>query len=159
MEPLVTPEQLEPFGGLLPPAKVEAAAAQVRALCGWHIAPVITETVHVDSEGGTLLVLPTLRLVELVSVTDVDGNELDDVSWSRHGYLRRTQRFPEGPRAVEVTMRHGYDTVPADLLGAIAERTSRRVLQESLGSRSVSYAVDDPSTGGTLSLYRLGPRP
>ena len=57
------------------PAGVDAGAwaatvAEVRAYCGWHIAPVVTETLTLDGPGGHLLVLPTLRLVDLLSVTN-----------------------------------------------------------------------------------------
>jgi hypothetical protein len=56
------------------------AEALVRAYCGWHIAPVRTHTVVVSSFDATL-VLPTLRLVEVVSVVASDGTVLDPIDY------------------------------------------------------------------------------
>jgi hypothetical protein len=57
-----------------------ATVAEVRAFCGWHIAPEVTETLTLDGPGGYVLVLPTLHLVDLVSVTN-DGTAITDPEW------------------------------------------------------------------------------
>lgn len=140
---------------------VRAAAGQVRRICGWHIAPEITETVVLDHNGAGVLHLPSLYVKAVSSVKDVTGDtpvEVTGFRWSRAGML--SGRFPSGFRAVEVTFTHGFDECPADLLPVIASRTQRRAMQESLGSRSVSYSAEgDRAFESTLDTYRLGPRP
>ena len=139
---------------------VLAACEQIRRLCGWHIAPSITETIVVDSAGGDRLWLPSRHVTEVTSVRDVTGETPVDIPfrWSASGVL--SGRFPAGFRAVEVTLTHGYEECPEDLLPAIVDRTRRRVMQESLGSRSVSFSAEsDRTIDSHLSLYELGPRP
>ena len=139
---------------------VLAASEQIRRLCGWHIAPSVTETIVVDSAGGDRLWLPSRHVTEVTSVRDVTGETPVDIAfrWSASGVL--SGRFPAGFRAVEVTLTHGHEECPEDLLPAIVDRTRRRVMQESLGSRSVSFSAEsDRTIDSHLSLYKLGPRP
>lgn len=159
--PLVAAEDLNGFqGGPFTQQQVDAAAAQVRTLCGWHIAPKITETVRVDSDGAHILLLPTMHITAVEKVTDAGGVELTGWTWSEKGMLARPGGFPVGFGAVHVTMTHGYDTVPAELLPTIAGRTARRVAQESLGARSVTYDGSDVShMDAALAAYKLRPRP
>ena len=55
----------EEVNGLLPgglsatQTQVDAMASALRQECGWHIPPVVTETVVLDSEGNATLQLPT----------------------------------------------------------------------------------------------------
>jgi hypothetical protein len=103
----------------------DAASAAVRAYCGWHIAPSITETQTVDGPGGWLLVLPTLYLTELTDVTS-DENAVDDPEWSESGLVRHrwwSQKF----RGVTATMTHGYDDCPAVIVGVVGSMASRGV--------------------------------
>lgn len=143
---------------------------RIRTLCGWHIAPEITETVTLDSYGQDTLLLPTLHLVDVAAVKYWNGTELADVAgWdSRTGWsprsctIHKPGGFPIGRRIIEVTMVHGYTEPPSAILDAIAEIVEPgRIVQESIGSRSVSFAESAPVWGavGTLSRYRLGPRP
>jgi hypothetical protein len=88
--------------------------AEIRSHCGWHIAPEVTETVTVDGPGTSVVVLPTLRLVDVVSITN-DGTEVTDPEWSRAGTVRYycwTWKY----RGVVAEITHGYDEWPADLL-------------------------------------------
>ena len=39
-----------------------AAQAAVRAYCGWHIAPSLSETLVLDGTGARAFILPTLHL-------------------------------------------------------------------------------------------------
>src|SRR5512139_2364445 len=63
-----------------------ATVAEVRAFCGWHIAPEVTETLTRDGSGGPVQVLPTLRLVDLISITN-DGTAVTDPEWSTSGMV------------------------------------------------------------------------
>lgn len=160
--PLVYASDLADFDGApFPPSAIDAAAAQVRRICGWHIAPQVRETICVDSLGGNRLWLPTRHIVDVHAVRDVTGSEPRELTgwrWTASGVL--SGRFPAGFRAVEVELTHGFEFCPPDLLPAIADRTTRRVMQESLGSRSVTYGAEgDRTIDSHLSLYKLGPRP
>ena len=159
---LVTPADLVDFPGApFKSSTVEAAAGQVRRICGWHIAPSLTETVTLDHDGGPVLYLPSLYVTDVVSVKDAMGGtprEIMGWRWSGAGMVEGS--FPRGFRAVEVTLTHGYVECPADLLPVLASRTQRRAMQESLGSRSVAYSAEgDRAFESTLDSYRLGARP
>lgn len=161
--PLAGPDDLAGLdGGPFSPQTVTSASEQIRALCGWHIAPVIEETFTLDAHGGHVLWLPTRRVVEVTAVRDVSGSTpraLTGWRWSEAGMISVSGTLPSGFRVVEVEVRHGFPSCPPDLLPVIADRTSRRVMQESLGSRSVTFGVDgDRTIDQTLALYRLGPR-
>lgn len=126
---------------------VDLAAAAVRAEAGWHIAPVLTETLTVDSYGGTLLVLPTRRIVAVTAVRDVtDGSELL-TGWKRWagGLYRTTSGWPVG--RIEVDLSHGYATTPLELLPILAARSMSlvNVRNPDLAARSV---------GGVSESYR-----
>lgn len=139
----------------------EAAVAEVRSYCGWHIAPVVTETLTRDGSGGPVLVLPTLRLVDLVSLTE-DGTALADLEWStsgmvyRGGYRRWSPKF----RAVVAEIEHGFEEWPADLLRVMADMatTAARggVASVTSGSHQVSFSSDLGSVRGeVLDRYAL----
>lgn len=96
--------------------------AEVRAFCGWHIAPEVTETVTLDGPNSSILVLPTLHLVDLVSITN-DGTAVTDPEWSRTGMVRGywwSWKF----RSVVAEITHGYDEWPTDLLAVMTELAS-----------------------------------
>lgn len=160
LEPLVTADDLQGFQGApFKPATVQAASQQIRRICGWHIAPTIQETLVLDHDGGPVLYLPSLKVTDVTAVKDHrSGRELSNWHWSGAGMVEGS--FPRGFRSVEVTIEHGYAECPADLLPVVASRTQRRVMQESLGGRSVSFSSEgDVAFESTLDLYRLGPRP
>lgn len=148
-------------GGPFTQAQIDAAAAQIRGYCGWHIAPERTDTVRLDSDGAAVLRLPTLKLIEVIDVQDAAGNPITGWLWSDKGMLHRPGGFPAGFGAVTVTMRHGYEDLPPDLLTVLSGMTSRRVVQESLGARSVTFAAsaDTILYEAPLARYKLGPRP
>lgn len=157
MEPLVTPEQMTGVDGApFSQAVLDAASASIRGEARWHIAPVITETVTLDSVGGRVLVLPTLRLVSVESVVDDEGVPIEGWKMSKAGMLSREAGWPCGFGAVVVTMTHGYEACPADLLPIIGDRTQRRVSQQSSGPFSVSYDKEGTSwMSGAFARFRL----
>lgn len=160
--PLVSAGDLDEFNGApFSPGTVDAAVSQVRRIAGWHIAPRITQTVTLDHDGSSVVHLPSLLVTEVASVRDASGSsprELTGWRWSADGMLSGS--FPCGFRVLEVTFTHGFEACPEDLLPVLASRTQRRAMQESLGSRSVSYSAEgDRAFESTLDSYRLGPRP
>lgn len=167
MTALVAPEALTGFPGApFPPKVVDAAGAQVRDQCGWHIAPQITETLTVEGDGAATLLLPSLRVIAVTEVRDVTGADpkiLDGWRPSPSGVLYRQTRWPVGP--IEVDLTHGYDACPDGLLPIIAERAQTfgkdaSVRQESLGSRSVSYGqMEGTSSTSVLARYTIPTSP
>lgn len=161
LPPLAEPDDLVEFDGApFPESAVDASTAQIRRLCGWHIAPTITETIDLDHDGSTVIHLPTLHVVDVTDVWDTTGTKpraLTGWRWSAFGMLEG--RFPRGFRSVRIEFEHGYADTPPDLLPVIASRTQRRVMQENLGSRSVSYSIEaDRAVEAALGTYMLGPR-
>ena len=102
----------------------DAACSAVRAYCGWHVAPSVTETVILDGSGSSVQMLPSLHVTDLTSITN-DGTLVTDPEWSEAGMVRGcwTGRF----RGVTVQMTHGYDECPAEILGVLTEAASRGV--------------------------------
>lgn len=163
-EPLVDETALRDYPGApFLPDVVAGAAGAIRAEAGWHIAPTVTETVEVETGGGVVALLPSLHVVSVDEVRDLDGKVLDGWRVSKSsGVLRRTAgRWPE---AIEVDLTHGYAKCPPELLPVVAERAQRGkagiVRQENIGARSLSLAQnDDPVSGEVLARYALPPRP
>lgn len=161
---LVSPVELDVFpGGPFDAAVVDAAAAEIRGVAGWHIAPEQTETVTVDGTGGAVLVLPTLLIVSVSEVRDVTGDTpevLDDWEIRKGGMLYRRQGWPRRLQSVEVDLTHGHPAVPEDLLPVIAQAangTTRDpdVSQLSVGSFSESYRHRAGGTSAALARYTI----
>lgn len=136
---------------------------QIRRLCGWHIAPQVTETLVIDSDGGRVLMLPSLHVVNVTGVRDVSGSTprvLTGWKWSRDGMIEARGFWPRGFRSVEVDLIHGYETCPPELFPVAADFSRRRVAQESIGSRSVSFvSTADSRLDSILSTFKITGRP
>lgn len=161
-EPLVSPAEVVGFPGApFSSGVVSAAAGQVRDDCGWHIAPEVTETITLDTGGGTVVLLPSLNVVSVNEVRREDGTVIEGWKFRPHGVLRRAGGWPD---VIEVDFTHGYKACPPGLLSVIAERAQRirggGVKAESLSGRSVSLETAPGSvTDGVLSKYMLPGRP
>jgi hypothetical protein len=168
---LVTALQLAPFpGSPFDDQHVDAAVADIRAEAGWHIAPVVTETVTVSTSGGWgLLILPSLKVATVTAVRDVTNVTPRTVTgWRlRPGgllYLAYTGSWTCG--YYEVDLQHGYATTPKDLLPVIASRAAevatassnrlvsqQRVSLDDYSEQSVFRGTTDP----VLARYSLPP--
>lgn len=165
MEPLIDSAALADYPGVSS-SQVSTAAAQVRDICGWHIAPQVTETLTLDTDGSTVLPLPTLKIVEVTAVRDVSRDTpvvLDGWRASSAGMLIRPAGWPAGAATVEVDLTHGYETCPEALhpeIAALAQmaRRDRSIGQESLGARSISVRQDLP-VSIVLARYQIPPTP
>lgn len=108
-----------------------AAVSAIRGYCGWHIAPVVTETVNVDGSGGGLILLPTLRLLDVTAVTN-HGLAVDqaDVHWSVRGTVRGPSAWSMARYGdVTMTIQHGYPDFPPEVLAV-----ARSMAQSGIGS-------------------------
>lgn len=166
---LVSPDDLAPFPGAPFSDEVtDAAAAAVRVACDWHIAPSLTETITVESTHGRYLILPTLNLTEIVSIYDVTdpalplvitGYRTAPTAQFKAGMVDLGARWPRG--FIEVTITHGYELCPPDLLPAIAEvarsaRTTAELSQVSADgvSRTISGRVSHDSSSA-IARYTI----
>ena len=150
-------------------ALVDSVSSRIRRTCGWHIAPQVKETLVLDSIGAPVIVLPTLRLVDVSAVRYWSGSQMVPLtSWNaRTGWSAQSCSincpggFPAGDRVLEVDITHGYKTCPEDLLQAIVALSKPRIVQEALSGHSLTLADggDAWGTAGILARYTLGPRP
>lgn len=154
-------------GAPFPTAVVRAAEFSVRSEAGWHIAPVVRETVTVEASTALILPLPTLRVVTVYSVTDENGNAV--TGWKvRPGSVLLA---PQGSwwttsTLYTVDMEHGYDAAD-DLLPVIAGRCQRALINdaitqrsETVGQRTTSESydvqrIDTSGWGSPIEGYRL----
>jgi hypothetical protein len=128
----------------------------------------LVETVTLDSNGGSRLVLNTLQLTAITGVRDVINvpSSTIEVRWSKVGVL--SGYFPSGFRSVEVDMTHGYTQCPPELLPLIANACQRILLDPTVASQGAgpftvtfrdvdgaTQAVVDPA----LAHYVLPSRP
>lgn len=128
---------------------LRAAHGAVRRFCGWHVAPLVEETITLDGPGGRDLLVPSQRVVELQSVLNDGVDVTDMVDTSRSGILRLTEGcWTDRLGRVSVIMWHGYDPgdVPelASLIVSIAKRgpsAGGAVAAQSVNGSSVSYAT------------------
>lgn len=115
------------------------ASAWVRAYCGWHITPSLSETTILDTNGGTVLVLPTLHMTGLGAVvySDTVSTAVPPVAtvvppvnltWSEKGLvsLNNFGSWPAGLRTVTVSYTHGYAEVP-DAVRAVTVAVAKRI--------------------------------
>ncbi|MDO4791843.1 MAG: hypothetical protein Q3999_05110 [Buchananella hordeovulneris] len=107
------------------PVLLEAATAAIRAICGWHVAPVLTETQVLDGTGGALMYVHSGHIRSVTSLV-VDGVQLvegRDFGWSQLGMIELYggRRFPRRFRSVSITLEHGHDQAP-DLTGLVLQK-------------------------------------
>ena len=128
-----------------------AALRVVRKHCGWHIAPVIEDTLTLDGSGGRALLVPSNRVVEVLSVRE-DGAEVDlgGVEVSKTGVLRKKRgRWTDALGGVEVVLRHGHEDFD-DIEGVVtavaarAAATGTGALSETAGP----FSIRRGTTGG-----------
>lgn len=140
-----------------PLTPLEAAEAAVRGYCGWHVAPVITESLTLDGNGTNRIFLPSLMVREVFDVT-IDGKlmDLNELEWSADGMLKlKSGRFPDKYRIVTVTFEHGHE--PAEVAHIVQQIADRVILapnaaavfgRVSTGDRSMDYRA----TAGSIGL-------
>ena len=144
-----------------------AAWGTIKAYCGWHVAPSLSETLVVSVRHTSHdLYLPSRHVtdIQLVEVKGWDGSwhELPEAryDWDDLGLLRlRGGCWPRRLRSVRVTLTHGYDydEVPhivalADTIGRRARQNLGGVASQSVNGSSVSYQT---AGGAPLSVPLL----
>lgn len=143
----------------------KGACAFIRAYCGWHIAPSAAEVLTVDGPGQRFLGLPSMRVTAVTSIVQ-DGTMLlenVDYEWSASGYLNHRRCWTSKLRGVVVSLTHGYDACPADLVQVIGrlEKSGQFVgfTSAAVNGVAVSLAVGadglDPFVATILDHYRI----
>lgn len=122
--------------------------------------------------------LPQRPVIDVSAVTDIDGNTVE-FDWDGSGVIDLTASplswFEREPRrtklrTVQVTYEHGYDTIPADVVGVVCDMVAAALdfppeqigLQsETVGPASVTYGTQfaggvrlTPTMRETLAPYR-----
>lgn len=150
------PDVIPPIVGATTPINADfwlkAAHGAVRRHCGWHVAPIVAQTITLDGAGGTDLLIPSLRVVELVQVLNDDVDVTAAVDTSTSGVLRLTTGcWTQRLGRIRVTLRHGYDLEEIPEVAAIIAGVAKRgpqaggvISSQSVNGASVSYA----SAGG-----------
>lgn len=120
---------------------IAGASSMVETYLGWDVASgSVTE--RLDTLGGSLLLLSTLRLNSVTSVTDASGNMASGYSWSDKGMLHTQDHVIEwwnthrervytgwnsGFGAYTVVYDSGYATIPADIQLVVMSVISRTI--------------------------------
>lgn len=119
------------------------ASGIVRDYCKWELSQEIAATVDLDSDGGAVLVLPSLYVTNVSSLT-LNGTQPDgssfpsltsvDWEWRSNGLLLWTPQgryglpcgWPIGARRVSVTYDSGYVAIP-DAIRAVVASLAQRI--------------------------------
>ena len=144
---MTIPDIVDPEQKLTGKWWMQAAQAAVRAYAGWHVAPVITETLRTDAYGGRVLQIASKHVVEIEKIEVYGADWTSEVDWSEAGTLQlRRGHWPDAPGAVQVTLTHGYEleVVPqiAALIVAVGKRARSMpgpVMSQSVNGSSVTY--------------------
>lgn len=142
---------------------VKAAQAAVRSYCGWHVAPIIEETLTVDGSGTRRILLPTKHLLAVTEVNEtIQGQTLQvtDYTWSMAGILKRDDKpFTDNYRSVTVTIKHGWNPEDVPDIQALIIQMARRAANAPAGivrSQSVNGAtVTMDMSGGGAPMINL----
>jgi hypothetical protein len=141
---------------------LNGASAGIRRWARWHIAPVLEETLTGDGPGGSLLLLPTGRLLEILTATNA-GEPVDvtGLDFSRHGMISTGGSWSDRFGAVSVRVRHGYDLADVPDVAQIVKQVTANALaspmgatREQAGTVSVAWATTAPGVSGGLSLLQ-----
>lgn len=134
----------------------DAAEAAVRAYCGWHIAPVITQEIILDGFGTESLFLPTLKLLSIDAV-HIGGIEYSpaDLEWTENGFARLPGGWPDRLRSIKLTITHGHDVAPdvAAVVRAVADRDRNSpggIVREQAGAMSLQFSNTAAGVAGGI---------
>lgn len=144
------------------------ASAAIRRYCRWHVTPVVDESMILDHDGGPIVALPTLRLIDVTALaihgTEYTPAELDELKWSHNGEIAlpspgRGMRPGAGFRAIAATIRHGFDDA-VDVKQIIQQIVGNAIssplgaTREQAGQVSISWATTAPGVSGGISLLQ-----
>lgn len=155
------------------------ASGMIRAyLGGQTITQVIDDVEYVDPVNGSFAALSQLPVtaVSLVEVTNDGGTTWAPVPATAYKLSRKAGtlstrwasgvRWPTDEESWRVTYTHGYESVPAEIVGVCCGLAARyystpiAVDMERIGQRQVKYAIESdgfsPMESIALAAYKLG---
>lgn len=140
---------------------IKAVTLSIRREAGWHIGPVVTDhSLTLDGPGGKKLSLPTGKLLDLKSLTQL-GTALDltgdTVDWSEIGLveLRDGTFWTDRYRKIVAVMDHGFADY-SDLKFLTLTLVSRGLsspfgaTREQAGSMSIQWATPQSGVAGGI---------
>ncbi|PQM51823.1 hypothetical protein C5U48_12930 [Mycolicibacter virginiensis] len=140
-------------------ALLTMAVAAARRYCGWHVTPEREDDeLVIDGPGSMMLMLPTLRLLDLTSVIE-DGRELDlsTLEWSPRGMVRKMPHhrgrqlgWTTRLGGITVKITHGFTTAPdfnAAVLAMVDRISEDFSPSSSIASRLVVGPFEFPQPG------------
>lgn len=133
---------------------LNAALEAVRNYCGWHIAPVLSETIRLRSPDRVVFFLPTRNLVTVESVTQLGETvDLGTMTAEVDGEVRRVlgYRYTFCNEPLTVTFTHGYEVLPSEVAQVVMSLT-KRSLESPASGRSVTQVGQVQST--TYATHR-----
>lgn len=156
---------------------LRGASAAIRRYAGWHIAPVVRETLTVTDYygGGRLDVLVPSGRVRDVTAVRVDGRAVQDFAWDSAGAIWAGW-LSAGPHRIEVDVEHGYHVSEVPDLAAVVVQVSvlalaspKGAIREQAGQVAITWSQTQIGVSGGLSLlardlaivdaFRLGGAP
>lgn len=156
---------------------IGGASTALRRYAGWHVAPVVRDTVTVTDHygGGRLDVLVPSSRVRDVTGVRVDGRAVTGYAWDEDGAVW-AGTLSSGPHRIEVDLEHGYHlSEVADLASvvvqvvAVAASSPKGATRERAGQVSIDWAQTAIGVAGGLTLlerdlaivdrYRIGGAP
>lgn len=145
---------------------LDAALTAVRNYCHWHVSPVRTdETLTVDGPNSRTLWLPTKNLLAVHSIIEDDTVVYSDSSgsttlepyWHTSGRIRKRSAayWTWKPRAIDVTIDHGYtEAEAADWRGVVLSVADRMSLSTGFVGAGATMTAG-PYSIGAFSLDGL----
>lgn len=156
---------------------MNGASKAVRNHCGWHVAPVVRETLKITDHygGGRLDVLARSGHLRDVTAVRVDGRPVSGFAWDESGAIW-AGRLSSGPHRIEVDVEHGYHLSEVPDLAAVVVQVSvlalaspKGAIREQAGQVAITWSQTQIGVSGGLSLldrdlatingYRLGGAP
>lgn len=170
LPPLVTAQEFAEWTGGKVAAEdprvlplLNGASAGIRRYCGWHLGPVLRETLTGDGPGGSLLLLPTGKLRAVLSASNA-GQPVDAaaIDASESGMLElRSGSWSGRLGSVAVRLEHGYHLHELPDVAQIVKQVTANAIaspmgatREQAGTVSISWASTAPNVAGGLSLLQ-----
>lgn len=150
---------------------LQIASDAVRNHVGWPISRHDADLLC-DGDGGTVLALPCLHLID-VDLVEIHGRPVSDWTFSETGQLYRAGGWPRAFRSVRVRYTGGYDEIPSEIVAVVCTLASMAstpsgVAGWTVGGQTVTFTQggSSGSSVGTntaeeavLARYRLANRP
>jgi hypothetical protein len=155
----VLPADLAEYQTGDPQRLIDQATALVRSYCGWHVSPVLADTVSLMGSGRPSILLPSLHVTDVTAVVE-DGVTLalTDFVWDEVGILGRLDvPWTTPDKVVTVSFTHGYDRAEdfEAVIMAVASRAQSSpdgVVRRQVGLVSETYSQTGTNTAGGVSL-------